>query len=56
MPAAPPMAMPVDDFVRRAVRGLDAGRDEIAIGLGRVSRLGARVAPRRLFALVNSGG
>jgi uncharacterized oxidoreductase len=56
MPAAPPMAMPVDDFVRRAVRGLDAGRDEIAIGLGRVSRLGARLAPRRLFALVNSGG
>ncbi|MGY1609979.1 SDR family oxidoreductase [Geodermatophilus sp. SYSU D00700] len=56
LPSTPPMAMPLDAFLDKAVRGLDAGRDEIAIGLGRLSRLGARLAPRQLFSLVNSGG
>ncbi len=56
LPSPPPMAMPLETFLDKAVRGLDAGRDEIAIGLGRLSRIGARVAPRGLFALVNSGG
>ena len=55
LPSPPPMAMPVDAFVDRAMRRLDAGEDEIAIGLGRVSRIGARVAPKRLFSLMNSG-
>ncbi|RKN39328.1 SDR family NAD(P)-dependent oxidoreductase [Micromonospora endolithica] len=55
LPSPPPMAMPLDDFVGRAMRSLDAGRDEIAIGLGRVSRLGARVAPKRLFSIINRG-
>ncbi|MGL5819145.1 MAG: SDR family oxidoreductase [Phycicoccus sp.] len=53
MPSTPPMAMPVDRFLDRVVRGLDAGRDEIPIGLGRVSQIGARVAPQRLLSLVN---
>ena len=48
--------MPLEGFLDRAMRGLDAGRDEIAFGLRRVSRSGARLAPGRLFALINSGG
>jgi len=55
MPSTPPMAMPLDTFVDRAMRGLDGGKDEIAIGLGRVSQVGARLAPKRLFSLINSG-
>lgn len=55
LPSVPPRAMPLDDFVDRAMRGLDSGRDEIAIGLGRASRIGARVAPKRLFSIINSG-
>ncbi len=53
MPAASPMAMGLERFLDRAVRGLDAGKDEIPIGLGRVSQIGARVAPKRLFSLIN---
>lgn len=55
MPAAPPMAMPLERFLDRAMRGLDAGKDEIPIGLGRLSQIGARVAPKRLFSLINRG-
>jgi len=55
MPAAPPRAMPLERFLDRVMRGLDAGKDEIPIGLGRVSQIGARVAPKRLFALINHG-
>ncbi|MGN9808898.1 SDR family oxidoreductase [Micromonospora sp. BQ11] len=53
LPSPPPRAMPLDVFLDRAMRGLDAGKDEIGIGLGRVSQIGARVAPKRLFALIN---
>lgn len=55
LPAAPPRAMALDAFLDRAMRGLDAGKDEIPVGLGHVSRIGARVAPKRLFSLINSG-
>ncbi len=55
MPSVPPMAMPLERFADRVMRSLDAGTDEIAIGLGRVSRIGARVAPGRLFAVMNRG-
>lgn len=55
LPSAPPMAMALDDFIDRAMRGLDAGKNEIPIGLGRVSQIGARVAPKRLFSLINRG-
>ncbi|HYO02154.1 MAG TPA: SDR family NAD(P)-dependent oxidoreductase [Mycobacterium sp.] len=55
MPSAPPMAMPLERFLDRAMRGLDAGKDEIPIGLGRVSQIGARVAPKRLLSLINRG-
>lgn len=53
LPSAPPMAMPLDRFLDRVMRGLDTGKDEIAVGLGRVSQIGARVAPKRLFSLIN---
>jgi uncharacterized oxidoreductase len=55
LPSTPPRAMPLDTFLDRAMRGLDAGKDEISIGLGRVSQVGARLAPQRLFSLINSG-
>ena len=56
LPTAPPMAMSLDRFLDQAMRGPDAGKDEITIGLGRVSRIGARVAPRSLFVLINGRG
>lgn len=55
LPSAPPRAMPLERFLDRAMRGLDTGKDEIPIGLGRLSQIGARVAPKRLFSLINSG-
>jgi uncharacterized oxidoreductase len=55
MGSTPPMAMSLGDFLDKAFRGLDKGRDEIAIGLGRVSQVGARVAPRLLLSLVSRG-
>ena len=54
LPQVPPMARPLETFIDRAMRSLDAGKDEIPIGLGRVSRIGARVAPKRLFFIINS--
>jgi len=53
MPSAPPMAMALERFLHRAVRGLDGGGDEIPIGLGRVSQTRARAAPKSLFSLIN---
>lgn len=53
LPTAPPMAMPLERFLDRVMQGLDAGKDEIPIGLGRVSQIGARVAPKLLFAIIN---
>ncbi|WP_247827379.1 SDR family oxidoreductase [Arthrobacter antioxidans] len=55
LPSTPPMAMPLDRFLDRAIHGLDAGKDEIPVGLGRVSQIGARVFPKRLFSLINRG-
>ena len=45
--------MSLEDFTVQAMRGLDAGRDEIAVGLARVARLGSRLAPRMLLKMVN---
>jgi uncharacterized oxidoreductase len=55
LPEPPPMAMGLDAFVAAAMKGLDAGRDEIAVGLARPLRFGARVAPSRFLDLVNRG-
>ena len=56
LPTAPPMAVSLDRFLDQAMRGLDTGKDQITIGLGRVSQIGARVAPRSLFTLINGRG
>jgi uncharacterized oxidoreductase len=45
--------MSLEDFTVQAMRGLDAGRDEIAVGLARAARLGSRLAPRMLLKAVN---
>jgi uncharacterized oxidoreductase len=48
--------MSLADFVAVAMRGLDSGRDEIAVGLARAARLGSRLAPGRLLKAVNRRG
>jgi uncharacterized oxidoreductase len=53
LPSPPPMAMSLERFLDRAMRGLDEGKDEISVGLGRVSQIGARLCPNRLFWLIN---
>lgn len=52
-PRRPPGAMSLEAFLDGALRGLDAGTDEFGVGQARVLRIGARLAPRRLLALVN---
>lgn len=49
----PPRAMPLDRFVKAAMAGLDAGREEIAVGLAGVLRTGSRVSPRFFLNVVN---
>lgn len=49
----PPRALELDAFVREALAGLDRGRDEVAVGLARILRVGARVAPGRFLRIVN---
>lgn len=51
--ARPPRAMELDAFVRVALAGLDGGRDEVAVGLARMLRIGARIAPGRFLNIVN---
>ncbi|OZE95276.1 SDR family oxidoreductase [Rhodococcus sp. 15-2388-1-1a] len=53
MKSAPPMAMPLEKFLDATMAGLDRGCDEIAIGLGRVSIIGSRLAPSILLGLIN---
>lgn len=55
LPEPPPMAMELDAFVAAAMKGLDAGKDEIAVGLARPLRFGARLAPSRFLDIVNRG-
>jgi uncharacterized oxidoreductase len=49
----PPRAMARDTFVAHAMKALDRGSDEAAIGLAQLLRIGVRIAPKRLLALVN---
>lgn len=49
----PHRAMPLDAFVREAMAGLDAGRDEIPVGLAKVLRTGSRAAPGLFFRIIN---
>ena len=45
--------MSLEAFTEQAMRGLDSGRDEIAIGLAKAARFGSRLAPRALLRAVN---
>jgi uncharacterized oxidoreductase len=49
----PPRAMKLDAFVAAAMAGLDAGRDEIAVGLAKVLKSASRVAPGLFLNIVN---
>ncbi|MGV8871737.1 MAG: SDR family oxidoreductase [Rhodococcus sp. (in: high G+C Gram-positive bacteria)] len=53
MLSTPPMALALEKFLDRTMAGLDRGRNEIAIGLGRVSVVGSRLAPSVLLGLIN---
>jgi uncharacterized oxidoreductase len=49
----PPRAMALDTFVTAAMAGLDAGREEIPVGLAKVLRIGSRIAPGAFLNIVN---
>lgn len=49
----PPRAMELDSFVAAAMAGLDAGDDEIVVGLAKALRFFQRVAPSVGLAVVN---
>lgn len=49
----PPNAMSLDKFVAAAMRGLDGGDDEVAVGLAGVSKVAARVAPGLFLTIVD---
>ena len=49
----PPNPMPLDKFVAAAMKGLDGGGDEIAVGLAGLLRIGARLSPRGFLKIVN---
>ncbi len=49
----PQRAMPLDAFVAAALRGLDSGRDEVAVGLAALLKVGARLTPGRFLRIVN---
>lgn len=50
-----PAGMPLARFVEEAMRAIERGTEEAAIGLARMLRIGARVAPRRFLKLINRG-
>jgi len=52
-PHRPPKAMALDVFTAEAMRGLDSGRPEIAVGLAKVLRTGSRIAPGFFRGIVN---
>ena len=49
----PPRAMELDAFVAAAMAGLDAGREEIVVGLAKALRISSRVAPATGLKVVN---
>jgi uncharacterized oxidoreductase len=49
----PPGALSLDAFVKSAIAGLDAGQDEIPVGLAKVLKITSRVAPGLFLNLVN---
>lgn len=49
----PPNAMPLAAFVQAAMAGLDAGKEEIPVGLAKILRTGSRLAPSFFANIVN---
>ena len=49
----PPNAMPVDAFVKSVMRGLDAGRVEIPVGMAKALLIGHRIAPKLFLKIIN---
>jgi uncharacterized oxidoreductase len=49
----PPRAMPLDEFMSAAMKGLDAGREEIPVGLAKALRIGSRISPALFLNIVN---
>jgi uncharacterized oxidoreductase len=49
----PPQAMRLDAFVTAAMGGLDAGKDEIPVGLAKVLRVTSRIAPGLFLNIIN---
>lgn len=49
----PPRAMPLESFIAQAMRALESEGDELPIGLARLLRIGARVAPNQFLKIVN---
>lgn len=52
-PRRPPRAMKLDAFVAAAMKGIDAGQNEIAVGLAHMLKTGARLSPGMFFGVVN---
>lgn len=53
LPRTPPRAISLEEFVRAAMRGFDARRDEVVVGDAAFLKVGSRVAPTQLLRLVN---
>jgi uncharacterized oxidoreductase len=51
----PPGAMQLAKFVDAAIKGLDAGKDEVVVGLANGLRIGHRLAPGLFMKIVNKG-
>lgn len=49
----PPRAMRLEAFIAQAMAGIDAGREEIPVGLAKVLHTGVRIAPRFFLNIVN---
>ena len=49
----PPRAMKLEEFVKAAMAGLDAGHPEVRVGLAKILARGSRIAPRLFLNIVN---
>ena len=49
----PPGAMPLHAFVKASMAGLKSGREEIPVGLARVLKIAARIAPGLFLKIIN---
>jgi len=52
-PRKPARAMPLDQFVEQAMRGLDSKKEEVPIGLARMARFRSRLAPHQFLSIIN---